>query len=176
MKVYYQHYTTIFVRGLKKHLEFTKLVEIMETQGAKILKNNKRWWINICYPMPNMLWHNTWHCWWGWPSTTLVMKRQRWSLTSFVMCRSCWGLLLYFPYLNLPTIAPSSNWGMYSCAMLWQQLRCIKHKYFPYTQTWTSLMHFEGCKTLVCARHEFIIMCWFTNLNTEVEHLAFDVI
>jgi hypothetical protein len=34
---------------------------------------------------------------------------------------------------------------------------------------------FEGCKALVCAKHEFIIMCWFTNLNTEVEHLAFDV-
>jgi len=34
---------------------------------------------------------------------------------------------------------------------------------------------FEGCKTLVCAIHEFIIMCWFTNLNTKVEHLVFDV-
>ncbi len=34
---------------------------------------------------------------------------------------------------------------------------------------------FEAYKTLVGARHESIIMRWVTNLNTNVEHLAFDV-
>jgi hypothetical protein len=34
---------------------------------------------------------------------------------------------------------------------------------------------FEGWKALVYAKHESIIMCWFTNLNIEAEHLAFDV-
>ncbi len=28
-----------FSKSLKRHLEFTKLVEVMETKGAKILKN-----------------------------------------------------------------------------------------------------------------------------------------
>jgi hypothetical protein len=29
------------------------------------------------------------HCWWRWPLKTLVMKRWKWILTSFVMCMSC---------------------------------------------------------------------------------------
>jgi hypothetical protein len=34
---------------------------------------------------------------------------------------------------------------------------------------------FEAYKTMVGARHESIIMRWVTNLNNNVEHLAFDV-
>jgi len=34
---------------------------------------------------------------------------------------------------------------------------------------------FEAYKALVGARHESIIMIWVTYLNTNVEHLAFDV-
>jgi hypothetical protein len=36
-----------FAHSLKRHLEFTKLVEIMETNGNKILCNNKTRWISM---------------------------------------------------------------------------------------------------------------------------------
>jgi len=36
-----------FAHSLKKHLEFTKLVEILETKGNKILQNVKTKWISM---------------------------------------------------------------------------------------------------------------------------------
>ncbi len=34
---------------------------------------------------------------------------------------------------------------------------------------------FEAYKSLLCAKHDLIIMCWMIDLNSKVEHLAFDV-
>ncbi len=34
---------------------------------------------------------------------------------------------------------------------------------------------FEAYKSLFCVKHVSIIMHWITNLNTRVEHFAFDV-
>jgi hypothetical protein len=34
---------------------------------------------------------------------------------------------------------------------------------------------FDGYKVLLKVKHESIIMWWMTNLNTGMEHLAFDV-
>ncbi len=34
---------------------------------------------------------------------------------------------------------------------------------------------FEAYKSLLCAKHDLIIMCWMIDLNIRVEHLAFDV-
>jgi hypothetical protein len=39
-----------FSKSLKRDLEFTKLVEVMETKGAKILKNVKTHWISMLSP------------------------------------------------------------------------------------------------------------------------------
>ncbi len=36
-----------FSKSPKRHLEFTKLVELMETKGARILKNVKTHWISM---------------------------------------------------------------------------------------------------------------------------------
>jgi uncharacterized membrane protein len=38
-----------FSKSFKRHLEFTKLVEVMETKGAKILKNVKTCWIFMVF-------------------------------------------------------------------------------------------------------------------------------
>ncbi len=34
---------------------------------------------------------------------------------------------------------------------------------------------FEAYKSMLCAKHDLIIMCWMIDLNIKVEHLAFDV-
>jgi hypothetical protein len=34
---------------------------------------------------------------------------------------------------------------------------------------------FEGYKVLLNVKHDSMIMWWMTNLNTSMEHLAFDV-
>jgi hypothetical protein len=34
---------------------------------------------------------------------------------------------------------------------------------------------FEGYNVLLCVKHDLIIICWVINLNTDVEHLAFNV-
>ncbi len=34
---------------------------------------------------------------------------------------------------------------------------------------------FEAYKFLLCVKHDSIIMHWITNLNSRVEHFAFDV-
>jgi len=44
-----------FSNSLKRHLEFTKLVKLMETKSAKILKNGKTNWISMLSPL-DMLW------------------------------------------------------------------------------------------------------------------------
>ncbi len=38
-----------FSESPKRHLEFTKLVQVMETKGAKILKNVKACWISMLF-------------------------------------------------------------------------------------------------------------------------------
>jgi hypothetical protein len=39
-----------FSKNPKRHLEFTKLTKVMETKGAKILKNVKTHWISMLSP------------------------------------------------------------------------------------------------------------------------------
>ncbi len=34
---------------------------------------------------------------------------------------------------------------------------------------------FEVYKSLLCVKHDLILMCWMTNSNIKVEHWAFDV-
>jgi hypothetical protein len=38
-----------FSKSLKRHLEFTKLVELMKAKGVKILKNIKTYWISMLF-------------------------------------------------------------------------------------------------------------------------------
>jgi len=38
-----------FSKSPKRHLEFTKLVELMKTKGVKILKNIKIYWISMLF-------------------------------------------------------------------------------------------------------------------------------
>jgi uncharacterized membrane protein len=47
LEVCFKPCTTIFSKSPKRHLEFTKLAKLMETKGAKILKNVKTCWIFI---------------------------------------------------------------------------------------------------------------------------------
>jgi hypothetical protein len=42
---FFQTLYNYFSKSLKRHLEFTKLAKLMETNGAKILKNLKTRWI-----------------------------------------------------------------------------------------------------------------------------------
>jgi hypothetical protein len=42
-----QNYYMYFSHSPKYHIEFTKLVELMEIKILKILHNVKTWWINI---------------------------------------------------------------------------------------------------------------------------------
>jgi hypothetical protein len=44
-----------FSKSLKRHLEFSKLAEIMETQGNKLLKNVKTWWISMLEPTKRVM-------------------------------------------------------------------------------------------------------------------------
>ncbi|KAG0594802.1 hypothetical protein M758_UG111100 [Ceratodon purpureus] len=39
-----------FVKSPKRHLEFVKLAELMQSKGLKILKNIKTWWIAMLSP------------------------------------------------------------------------------------------------------------------------------
>jgi hypothetical protein len=105
-----------FCKTLKRHLEFTKLVEVMETKGVKSLKHYGL----VCYPLPKVLCQNKGHYWWKRPFTSLVMKKQKQTLTSYVMCKSCWGLLPYFPCYSLFTISSSStSWRMFLSVISW---------------------------------------------------------
>jgi hypothetical protein len=42
-----------FARSPKRHLEFCKLVEILESIGNKLLKNIKTWWLSMLSPCKN---------------------------------------------------------------------------------------------------------------------------
>jgi len=129
----------------------------------------------IRYFPPNMLWHNIGHCWWKWSLIALIMKRKTWTLSSFFMYKSCWGLLPYYPCFCLSTISWSStNWGMSSCMILWQWLRCVNgspplpplvHRLEHQVQVWCIWR-----KSLEGAMNKPIIMCLVTNLNTNVGH------
>jgi hypothetical protein len=44
-----------FFKSPKRHLEFTKLTELMETKGAKILKNVKTCLISILSPTQSVM-------------------------------------------------------------------------------------------------------------------------
>jgi hypothetical protein len=50
-----------FFESLKRHLEFTKPTKLLETKGAKILKNVKTCLI-LCCLLPDVLWQNTKYC------------------------------------------------------------------------------------------------------------------
>jgi hypothetical protein len=55
LKVFCNICMFFFSHNLKIHLEFTKLVEIMETKGNKILCNIKTRWISIINPIKHVL-------------------------------------------------------------------------------------------------------------------------
>jgi len=44
-----------FTHSPNKHMEFTKLVEILETKGEKIFRNMKTWWISMLAPAKHVL-------------------------------------------------------------------------------------------------------------------------
>jgi hypothetical protein len=44
-----------FSHSPKRHLEFTKLAEIMETEGLKIVNNVKTRWISLLEPLKHIL-------------------------------------------------------------------------------------------------------------------------
>ncbi len=44
-----------FSNSPKRHLEFSKLAEVMETQGNKLLKNVKTWWILMLEPTKRVM-------------------------------------------------------------------------------------------------------------------------
>jgi hypothetical protein len=44
-----------FAHSPKKHLKFTKLVEILETKGRKILQNVKTRWISMLSPAKRLM-------------------------------------------------------------------------------------------------------------------------
>ncbi len=57
----FQTFNNYFSKSPKRHLEFLKLVEVMETKGPSFL----RMWKPIgysCCPLFDMLWQNTKHC------------------------------------------------------------------------------------------------------------------
>lgn len=45
----------LFLGSPKQHLEFTKLVEVVETEGLKMLKNVKTRWISLLEPLQCVL-------------------------------------------------------------------------------------------------------------------------
>ncbi len=49
-RISFDHITSIFFGSPKHHLGFTKLVEIMEIEGLKVLWNVKTRWINMLAP------------------------------------------------------------------------------------------------------------------------------
>ncbi len=50
-----QYLYVFFIHNLKRHLEFTKLVEIKETKGNTILQNMKTNWISMISPVKHVL-------------------------------------------------------------------------------------------------------------------------
>ncbi len=50
-----------FFESPKRHLEFTKPTKLLETKGAKILKNVKTCLI-LCCLLLDVLWQNTKYC------------------------------------------------------------------------------------------------------------------
>jgi hypothetical protein len=70
----------------KRHLEFTKFEELMETKGQrfwKMLKPNGC----LCCPLLDVWWYNTKLCWWKWHVMVLPMTKLRNFLSFFVICK-----------------------------------------------------------------------------------------
>jgi hypothetical protein len=77
-----------FCKSPKRYLEFSKLTKVMETKGAKILKDVKTQWISMLSLVKHdMAKYKT--LFMKWPLTTLAMEKQKKTLTSFVMCKPC---------------------------------------------------------------------------------------
>jgi hypothetical protein len=88
-------------------------------------------------------------------------------------------LIIIFPLLqsihNL--IKFSQLWDVFICDFVVATKMCQGVIYELYMDLNTKFKFdaFEAYKSLLCAKHDSIIMCWITNLNIGVEHLAFNV-
>jgi hypothetical protein len=168
-----------FYKSPKRHLEFTKLAKIMETKGAKILKNIKTQWITMLSPIKHVMVEYM----------ILLMKmaienpnNEKEKANFDLLCdvQVMLGLATILPLLhsihNFIKFSQCQR-DVLVCDFVVVVKECQGVIFSLYTNLSIKFKSyaFRACKTLVVARYESIIMRWVTNLTIDVEHLAFDV-
>jgi len=151
-----------FSNSLERHLEFTKLVKLMETKRAKILKNGKTHWISMLSP--------TWHVMVEY--RTLLMKmafdaptneKEKANFDLFYDVYILLKIVHILPLLqsvhNLIKFSQLQNIFIFYLVVAIKV--CPREIYELYTNLNTRFKSnvFEGYKDLLNVKHDSIIMC-----------------
>jgi hypothetical protein len=167
-----------FTKSPKQFLEFSKLAEVVETSGLKILGNVKTRWISLLEPMKRVLSEYK----------ILIVKMNNDTGEESKVVQNLSSLcdvhtLLAFPYVipllesvdSLVKFAQSPN------AFVSDYVAAVKicqaEIYEMYVDTTTSFQptHFQQFHDIVTDFSHCITQKWVTDLNTRAESLAFRI-
>jgi hypothetical protein len=174
---------TYFCKSPQKHLEFLKLVEVMETKGLKILRNIKTCWISMLAPVVRVM--NEYR--------TLLVKFQQDSsvrkpkkiaekcFTNLVDVQTIIGLACIMPMLRLTQslMKYAQRNDVFVCDFLAGVKRLQKDLNDMYKEERTAFIQhaFWDFNALVLGHHDAIPMMWVTDAldlnSSSVEYLSF---
>lgn len=168
-----------FCKSPKRHLEFTKLAEIMETKGRKILKHVKTRWCSMLLPAQRILSEYR----------TLVVKMTLYEdkkspakalLDSLSDSETLLGLACIVPLMEIVNCLSKHAQARdaYVCDFVAAVRQCVIELHSMYIEESTAFKsdHFTVLKGLEETTSESIRLKWVPDLNSrnaEVEHLAF---
>jgi hypothetical protein len=176
-----------FARSPKRHIEFTKLAEVMETKGLKILRDVKTRWLSMVSPLKRVMSEYR----------TLIQKMQEDSKdattphASREVAKTNFSLLVdvsvpialtcFLPLLETVhyLVKFSQQRDIFICDYLGAVKVCQGQLYTLYSDPQTCFRSdaFREMTDLLGCRHGTISMVWETSvldLNESGEHLAFN--
>jgi hypothetical protein len=176
-----------FARSPKRHIEFTKLTEVMETKDLKILRDVKTRWLSMVSPLKRVMSEYR----------TLIQKMQEDSKdattphASRELAKTNFSLLVdvsvpialtcFLPLLETVhyLVKFSQQRDIFICDYLGAVKVCQGQLYTLYSDPQTSFRSdaFREMTDLLGCRHGTISMVWETSvldLNESGEHLAFN--
>jgi hypothetical protein len=167
-----------FAHSQKKHLKFTKLIEMLETKGDKILQNVKTRWFSMLSLAKRLMAKYK----------TLLLKMALDNLTNQQtkqnyehLCdlQILLGLACIFPLLEFmhALIKFAHMWDVFMCDLVVTIKVCQCDMCNMYLEQSSNFIvdTFWAFKSLLECKHENIHMKWILDFNSGLQHLAFEV-